>query len=81
MVLVPYIKYHINNDIGSSNIGDSDKSNKCKGGIANRNCSYSLCFISNYCNLWFNDSTAVQFAVVVALEAGKYYFFKNSKIE
>ena len=46
MVLVPFIKYHINNDIGSSNIGDSDNSNISKGGIDNRNGSYSLCFVS-----------------------------------
>ena len=57
MVLVPYIKYHINSNIGSSNIGDSDNSNISKGGIDNRNCSYSLCFVSNYCNLIFNNST------------------------
>ena len=57
MVLVPYIKYNINIDIGSSNIGDSDNSNISKGVIDNRNCSYSLCFVSNYYNLRYNNRT------------------------
>ena len=57
MVLVPYIDYHINNYIGSSNIGDSDNSNISKGGIDNRNCSYSLCL--------FLQVTKVLFLVLI----------------
>ena len=55
--MVPYFKYHINNNIGSSNIGYSENSNISKVGIDNRNCSYSLYFVSNYYNLRFNNST------------------------
>ena len=67
MVLVPYIKYHINNDIGSSNIGDSDNSNISKGGIDNRNCSYSLCLLMIIIILDLIIVLTVELAVVLTV--------------